>query len=62
LAGSQPFIGNQNELESVVEYRVEMICEKNCLKAVIEAMLATHPYEQPAYSVTEQVTHFKEYQ
>ncbi len=51
LEGSQPFIGNQNELETVEEYRVEMICKKVCLKQVVRAMLAAHPYEQPAYAV-----------
>ena len=56
LSGSQPFIGNQDELETVAEYRVEMICAKNRLKEVINVMLATHPYEQPAYSAIEQTT------
>ncbi len=51
LQGSQPFIGNQGALETVAEFRVEMICEKPFLKQVIQAMLAAHPYEQPAYAV-----------
>ncbi len=51
LQGSQPFIGNQNELEAVTEFRVEMVCEKQCLKDVIKALLAAHPYEEPAYAI-----------
>ncbi|MEE9350952.1 MAG: NGG1p interacting factor NIF3 [Thiotrichaceae bacterium] len=53
LEGSSPFIGNQNVLETVEEYRVEMICEKQVVKGVIKAMLAAHPYEEPAYLVLE---------
>ena len=53
LEGSQPFIGNQNKQETVAEYRVEMICEQSYIKDVIQAMLAAHPYEQPAYNVLE---------
>lgn len=56
LSGSQPFIGNQNQLETVEEYRVEMICEKPFIKPVIQAMLAAHPYEQPAYIILETVS------
>ena len=51
LEGSQPFIGNQNELEYVEEYRVEMICEEVFLEAAIKAMRKAHPYEEPAYTV-----------
>ena len=53
INGSKPFIGNQNQLETVAEYRVEMICEQSYINAVIQAMLTAHPYEQPAYSVLE---------
>ena len=51
IAGSQPFIGKHDKLETVAEYRVEMICEEKFLKDVIRAMLLAHPYEQPAYSI-----------
>lgn len=51
LAGSQPFIGVQDKLEQLDEYRVEMVCEKSVLKLVIEALFASHPYEEPAYGV-----------
>ena len=55
LPGSQPFLGQQGILEKVAEFRVEMICEKRYLKPVIQAMLNAHPYEQPAYFVSEHV-------
>lgn len=51
LAGSQPFIGQQDMIETVAEYRVEMICDDHHIKAVLQALIDTHPYETPAYEV-----------
>jgi hypothetical protein len=51
LAGSQPFIGSQNQLETVSEYRVETICADADIKVVLQALIAAHPYETPAYEV-----------
>ena len=51
LVGSNPYLGTPDAMEKVAEYRVEMVCEESCLTAAVEAMLAVHPYEEPAYSV-----------
>ena len=51
LSGSQPFIGQQDEIEVVDEYRVEIICSEQVIKAVLLALINTHPYETPAYEV-----------
>ncbi|WP_029935287.1 NGG1p interacting factor 3 protein, NIF3 [Thiomicrospira pelophila] len=51
LKGSQPYIGKQNQLERVVEYRVETLVDSECVMAVIEALKQAHPYEEPAYEV-----------
>lgn len=51
LPGSQPFIGVQNEVEKVEEYKVELVCEDELIKAVLQALLTAHPYEEPAYDV-----------
>ena len=51
LSGSQPFIGAQDEIELVDEYRVEMICSEQHIKAVLQALIYSHPYETPAYDV-----------
>lgn len=51
LKGSQPFIGKNNQLEHVEEYKVEMYCKDKALKLAVKAMLDQHPYEEPAYSV-----------
>lgn len=53
VAGSQPYIGEQDQLETLEEYRVEMVLEKKHAAAVVAAMKAAHPYEEPAYDVIE---------
>ena len=53
LAGSQPNIGAQDKLETVDEWRVEMVVATARIKAVIEALKQAHPYETPAYDVIE---------
>ncbi len=50
-AGSQPFLGAQGELETVPEYRVEMVCEESVVDAVLIALRASHPYEEPAFDL-----------
>ncbi len=51
LAGSQPFIGQQNQVECVREYRLEMLCCDAQLAEAISAMKKAHPYEEVAYDV-----------
>lgn len=51
LAGSDPFVGVQGEIERVPEYKVEMVCEDAVIRAVIAALKQAHPYEEPAYEV-----------
>ena len=49
LAGSQPTIGRQDQLERVPEVRVEMVCEEARLAEVVAALREAHPYEEPAF-------------
>jgi len=49
--GSRPFIGRENNLEKVQELRLETILPLDRKKAVIEALLSVHPYEEPAYDL-----------
>lgn len=53
LAGSNPHIGTQDNLEKVNEWRVELVVAKNIINEVIEALKHAHPYETPAYDVVE---------
>jgi hypothetical protein len=52
LAGSEPFLGQVSELETVEEYLVEMVCNDTSIRDAVEALKESHPYETPAFSVT----------
>lgn len=54
-AGSQPYIGQQGQIEQVDEYKVEILCTRESIKAVILALKEAHPYEEPAFDVYEMV-------
>ena len=56
LAGSDPFLGTQGKVESVEEYRVEVVCADECARDVVEAMREAHPYEEPAWDLVQLVT------
>lgn len=32
LSGSDPFVGKEDELETIAEYKVEMVCVDECIK------------------------------
>lgn len=49
LDGSKPFAGSAGNIETVEEFRVEMICRDEILREVLEELVRVHPYEQPAY-------------
>ena len=51
LAGSKPFIGSHDELETLEEYKVELLCADAAMAAAIAALKQAHPYEEPAYDV-----------
>ena len=56
LAGANPHIGELGALETVAEYRVEMVCAPDAVRAVVQALIAAHPYEEPAWDLVELVT------
>ena len=56
LAGSDPFLGRQGEVEQVAEYRVELVCAAQYLTAAVQALRVAHPYEEPAWDVVALVT------
>ncbi len=49
--GSNPVVGERGRLEHVTELRLEMVCAGRCLAAVLGALRAVHPYEEPALDV-----------
>lgn len=51
LENSHPYLGTQDKVEQVAEWKIELVCEDALLPNVIEALKAAHPYETPAYLV-----------
>lgn len=51
LAGSNPYQGQTGIVEAAQEYKVEMVCEPDLVKAAIAALKEAHPYEEVAFSV-----------
>lgn len=51
LDNANPFIGSKGAVETVSEYKVEMVCADETIKAALDAMKQAHPYEEPAYDV-----------
>ena len=50
-AGANPAVGEIGRLEAVAEHRIETVCDAERLKAVLAAVRAAHPYEEPAIDV-----------
>jgi hypothetical protein len=55
LENSRPYIGEQNQIEIVREFKVEMVFEDDLLEVVVMALKTAHPYETPAFFVTQSV-------
>jgi dinuclear metal center YbgI/SA1388 family protein len=53
LEGASPAVGEVGRLEVVPEVRLETVLPRRLRSAVVQAMLAAHPYEEPAYDVIE---------
>ena len=53
LAGAHPTIGEVGRLEVVDEVRVECVLARGTRPRVLAALLAAHPYDEPAYDVVE---------
>lgn len=51
MKGSKPFQGTEGSLETLGEYRVEMVCDDALIKGAVSALKNNHPYEKPAYTV-----------
>lgn len=50
-SGTQPTVGRAGHLERVQEIRLEMAFHKRNLRAVVAALHAAHPYEEPAFDL-----------
>jgi dinuclear metal center YbgI/SA1388 family protein len=51
LEGADPAVGTVGSIERVAETRVEMVVPRSLRTAVVAALRAAHPYEEPAYDL-----------
>lgn len=51
LAGSNPHIGSQGEVEVLPEWRVELVCSDALIRDAVATLKRAHPYEEVAYDV-----------
>lgn len=51
VAGADPAIGKIGQPEQVLEERIEVLYLETQETTIIQAMLAHHPYEEPAYDI-----------
>ncbi len=51
LQGATPYIGDVGKTGTVAEYRVELVCDDQCVVDAITALKQAHPYEEPAFDV-----------
>lgn len=51
--GAHPAIGTVGDLETAEEVRIEAVLPRDRREAVVAAVLAAHPYEEPAHDVVE---------
>lgn len=51
LEGAEPFTGTVGVLATVKEERLELLIERAQLARAVKALLAAHPYEEPAFDI-----------
>ncbi len=51
VEGANPFIGEVGKGEEVEEEKIEVVLPEPIRSKVLKAMLAAHPYEEPAYDL-----------
>jgi|SaaInlStandDraft_1057018.scaffolds.fasta_scaffold31782_2 hypothetical protein len=49
LEGSNPSLGQHGQVESIHEWKIELVCREEQIPALLAALKASHPYEEPAY-------------
>jgi len=50
-ADANPHTGSVGQINSEAEVRIETFCERDRARAVVAAIRAAHPYEEPVYYV-----------
>ncbi len=56
-AGATPFVGEHGQRHTEKEVRVEVACPAHAVSAVMAALRAAHPYEEPAFDLYPVLNH-----
>ena len=48
---ASPHIGLKNEVNIVMEHRIEVTCERSIAKTVVATIKKAHPYEEVAFDI-----------
>lgn len=51
VSGANPFIGKVGVLESVIEEKIEMNCDRSKIKDVFNSLKKVHPYEEMVFDI-----------
>lgn len=51
LPGTMPFLGEENQLSTEPELKVEVTCRTERVEETVAAVKAVHPYEEPVINV-----------
>lgn len=51
IKNANPHIGKLNTIETLEEYKIEMIVANHKMMQVLDALKLAHPYETPAYQL-----------
>lgn len=60
LAGASPYLGSLDELCTADEIKIEAYCAREYIAAVLLAVRAAHPYEEPVINVIPLANHLFE--
>lgn len=51
LENADPAIGTRGKVETLIETKIELVCDDALLRSAISALRDSHPYEEPAFDV-----------
>lgn len=51
LYGANPFIGESDKMEHVLEERLEVVCDINIVGRIVKIIRDVHPYEEPGIDI-----------
>ncbi|GAB6389144.1 YqfO family protein [Stutzerimonas marianensis] len=51
LEGSQPFLGQHGHVQTVSEWKIELVVADELIHDCVKALKKAHPYETPAFEV-----------